>query len=74
MVDGGAIQYVYAWIKKANGIFVELYPLWMNKNIPMKAKMDIFSNNVKLIMLHGCETWRVTTQITNYECMFYFDF
>jgi hypothetical protein len=69
-VNGGAIQDIKARIKKASGICVELYPLWMNKNIPMKAKMHRFRNNVKLIMLCRCETWKVTTQIKiNYECV-----
>jgi hypothetical protein len=38
-VDGGALQYVIARIKRPNGIFVGLYPLWENKNTLMKIKI-----------------------------------
>jgi hypothetical protein len=31
--DRGTLQDVKAWIKKANGIFIELCPLCKNKNI-----------------------------------------
>ena len=64
-VDGGALQDVKAQIKKANFIFVELYRLWENKNILMKTKAHTFNSNVKSALLCECETWDVTTQITN---------
>lgn len=32
-VEGAALQDVEAGIKKANGIFVEMYPLWKNNNV-----------------------------------------
>jgi len=40
-VDAGPFQDVKARIKKANVIFVELYPLLKNKNILMKFKIQI---------------------------------
>jgi hypothetical protein len=46
-------------------IFVELSPLWKNKNIVTKNKISIFNSNVKAVLLYGCETWEVATQITN---------
>jgi hypothetical protein len=64
-LDGGALQNVQTRVKKAHGIFVELYPLLKNKNILMKTKILIVNSNVKSILLCGCETWEVTTQITN---------
>ena len=63
--DGGALQYVKARIKRANGIFVELHTLWKNKNILMKTKIRIFNINVKSVRSYGCETWKVVRQITN---------
>jgi hypothetical protein len=63
--DGGAIEDVNTRIKKANGTFVQLYPLRKSKNISRKTKIHIFSSNVKPVLLYGCETWKVTTQITN---------
>jgi len=32
-VDGAALRDVQAGNKKANGIFVEIYPLWKNNNV-----------------------------------------
>jgi len=45
--DGGALQYVKAWIKRATGIFVKLHTLWKNKNVLMKTKIRIFNIHVK---------------------------
>ena len=63
--DGGALLYVKARIKRANGNFVELHTLWQNKNTPMKTNIRIFNINVKSVLLYGCGTWKVVTQITN---------
>jgi hypothetical protein len=62
--DGAALQDVTAMIKTANGTFVELYPLWENKNILMEMKTHIFKSNVKSVQMDGCKTWKVTIQIT----------
>jgi hypothetical protein len=63
--DGGAIEDVKTRIKKANGTFVQLYPLRKCTNISRKSKIHISSSNVKSVLLYVCETWKVTTQITN---------
>jgi hypothetical protein len=63
--DGGAIDDVKTRIKKANGTFVELHQLWKNEDISRKTKIQIFNNNVKSVLLYGCQMWKVTTQITN---------
>ena len=34
-------------IKKANGVFVQLYPVWRNHNISNRVKIRIFNTNVK---------------------------
>jgi hypothetical protein len=44
--DGGALEDVKTQIKEANGIFLQLYPLWKNKNISRKTKIHIFNSNV----------------------------
>jgi hypothetical protein len=38
---------------------------WKNKNILMKNKMRLFNSDLKTVLLYGCETWEVITQITN---------
>jgi len=68
--DGGALQYVKARIKRANGIFVELHTLWKNKNTLMKTKILTFNIHVNSVLLYGCGTWEVDTQITHKLHMF----
>ena len=63
-VNGGKEEGVASRIKEANGVFVQLYPLWRNHNISKVAKMRILSTNVKSVLLYACETWKTTNQIT----------
>jgi hypothetical protein len=57
--DGGATQDVAQRIQKANGTFVQLYPVWRNKKISTRTKLRIFRSNVKSMLLYGSETWKV---------------
>ena len=52
---GGAEEDVASRMKKANGVFVQLYPVWRNLNIS-KVKIWIFNTNVKSLLLYACET------------------
>jgi hypothetical protein len=51
-------------IKKVNGVFVQLYPVWRNHNISKGVKIRIFNTNVKSVLLYDCETWKTNNQIT----------
>ena len=61
---GGTEEDVASRIKKANGEFVQMYPVWRNLNISKEVEMWIFSTNVKSVLLYACETWKTTNQIT----------
>jgi hypothetical protein len=63
-VNGGTEQDVASRIQKANGVFVQLYPVWRNGNISKGVKIRTLNTNVKSILLYGCETWKTTIQIT----------
>jgi len=63
-VNGGTEEDVASRIKKANGIFVQLYPVWRNHNISKGVKIRIFNTNVKSVLLYACETCKTTNQIT----------
>lgn len=52
-------------VKKAEGIFVELYSLWKNKNILIKTKIYVFNSNMESILLYECKTRKMTIQIRN---------
>ena len=62
--NGGTEEDVARRIKKANGAFAQLYPVWRNLNIPKEIKIRIFNVNVKSVLLYVCETWKTTNQIT----------
>jgi arabinogalactan endo-1,4-beta-galactosidase len=45
--DGGTAQDVLQRIQKANGAFVQRYPVWKNSRISTRTKLCIFHGNVK---------------------------
>jgi hypothetical protein len=48
-VNGETEEDVASRIKKANGVFVQLYPVWRNRNISKGVKIRIFNTNVKSV-------------------------
>jgi len=62
--SGGTEEDVASRIKKANGVFVQSYPVWRNLNTSKEFKIRIFNTNVKSVLLYACETWKTTNQIT----------
>ena len=62
--SGGTEEDVPSRMKEANGVFVQLYPMWRNLNISKEVKIRIFNTNVKSILLDACETWKTTNRIT----------
>ncbi|XP_054279259.1 uncharacterized protein LOC128997645 [Macrosteles quadrilineatus] len=61
---GGADEDVMSRITKANAAFVQLYPVWKARDISTRTKLKIFSSNVKSVLLYGCETWKVSSSLT----------
>jgi len=61
---GGTEEDVASRIKKANGVFLQLYPVWRNLIISKEVKIRIFNTNVKSLLLYACQTWKTTNQIT----------
>jgi len=51
--EGGSLEDVKSWIKKANVVFVQLYPIWMNKNLSRRTKIWLFNTNDKSVLLSG---------------------
>jgi hypothetical protein len=37
--DGGVDEDVRSWIRKASGAFIQLYPVWRNRNISKRTKL-----------------------------------
>ena len=63
--DGGTAQDVVQRIQKANGAFIQLYPVWRNNKISIRTKLRIFRSNVKAVLLYGSETWKVAKHTTS---------
>ena len=66
-VNGRTEKDIASRIKKANGIFVQLYPVWRNHNISKGLKIRLFNTNVKSLLLYADkitneELWRITKQ------------
>ena len=64
-VNAGTEEGVASRIKKANGVFVQLYPVWRNYNVSKGDKIRIFSTHVMSVLLYACATWKTTNQITS---------
>jgi hypothetical protein len=50
-VNGGTEEDVASRIKKGNGVFVQLYPVWRNHNLSKGVKIRIFITHVKSALL-----------------------
>jgi hypothetical protein len=52
-IDGGALEDFHSRIKKANGAFMQLYPVWRNKNILVRTKIRLVNTDVTSVLLYG---------------------
>jgi hypothetical protein len=50
-------------MQKARGSFSKLRKVWLSTSIRKDTKIKIFSVCVKSVLLYGCETWLVTSEI-----------
>ena len=62
---GGTDEDVGNRIRLANAAFGSLQEIWSSGNISRRLKLQIFTSNVKSVLLYGCETWKVTKFVTN---------
>lgn len=67
-IDVEALEDVHIHIKKPNGAFMELYPVWRNKIV--RTNLELINTNVKSVLLYGCETWKITKLVSNSFQMF----
>jgi hypothetical protein len=63
--QGGASDYVKSRVRKANGVFVQLYTLWRSRTISRRTKLRILNRNVKSDLLYACEIWKVIAGLTS---------
>jgi hypothetical protein len=61
--DGGAKTDVNVRIQKARGSFSKLKKVWVPTSIRKVTKIRIFNACVKTVLLCGCESWLVTSEI-----------
>jgi hypothetical protein len=62
---GGVAQDMAQQIQKANGAFVQIYPVWRNNKISTRTKLRIFHSKVKSMLLYRSETWKVAQTTTS---------
>jgi hypothetical protein len=61
--DGGTVKDVNIRIQKARGVFSRLQKIWQSTHIHKSTKIKIFNSCVKSVLLYGCETWLVSSEI-----------
>jgi hypothetical protein len=61
--DGGASTDVNVRIHKARGLFSKLRKVWLSTLIRKDTKMRTFNTCMKSVLLCGCETWLVTSEV-----------
>jgi len=59
-VTGGTEEDIIARIRKAQQAFACLRAVWKATSLSLKTKIRIFNSNIKLVLLYGSETWRLT--------------
>ena len=62
---GGTDEDIAARMRKANGAFAMLRPIWRSKHISVRLKLRIFHSNVQSVLLYGAETWKLTKRLTS---------
>jgi hypothetical protein len=61
--DGGARTDVSVKIQKTRGSFSKLRKVWLSTSILKDRTIRVFNACVKSLLLYGCETWLVTSEI-----------
>lgn len=62
---GGAEDDITSRIAKARATFAQLRPIWQSRKLTRRVKLKIFRSNVKTVLLYGCETWKVTKDVSH---------
>ncbi len=57
---GGAEEDIKSRLGKARGAFNKSVKIWRSGQLSKNTKIRIFKSNVIAVLLHGCETWRIT--------------
>ena len=59
----GTDEDIKARIRKARQAFVMLRPIWRSTALTTKTNLRVFGSNVKVVLLYGSETWRLTKRL-----------
>jgi hypothetical protein len=62
--QGGMDADVNIRVGKARAAFLLLKEVWTSRCLSTNTKIRLFNSNVKLVQMHGAETWRNTENIT----------
>ncbi|XP_068619928.1 uncharacterized protein [Battus philenor] len=62
--SGGTEEDTASRISKGKAAFARLRSVWQSWKLTRRVKLKIFRSNVKTVLLYGCETWKVTKDIT----------
>ena len=57
--EGGGVKDLKNRLSKARGSFVRLKTIWNSKSVTRKTKLKLYRTLVVLVLLYGCETWKM---------------
>ena len=57
---GGTDTSIKERIGRARAAFLQMKNIWASPNLIINIKITIFNTTVKLVLLYGAETWRIT--------------
>lgn len=63
--NGGTVADVSNRINKARQAFWKLNEIWNNSMMSTKYKIRLYNACVKSVLLYGCESWKVTVEVSN---------
>ena len=57
--EGGGMKDLKNRRSKARGAFIRLKNMWRSNSISRKTKLRLYKTLVVLVLLYGCETWKM---------------
>lgn len=63
--EGGGIEDIYNRVVKARGVFLKLKKIWSSNSISRRIKVRLYKILVKLVLMYGCETWKMNKSDEN---------
>ena len=58
--EGGGSKDIMNRLQKTRRAFQRLGKVWPSRGIGRRTKIRLFKTLIRLVLLYGCETWKIT--------------